>query len=73
MAKVELKHPKESFESLLRRFKKAVDKDDVLKDYRKNEFHEKGSSKRKRAAAAAIKREEKRMQQAALPTRIGRD
>lgn len=73
MAKVELKHPKESFESLFRRFRKAVDKDDVLKDFRKNEYHEKGSSKRKRAAAAACKREEKRRLQAALPVKITRD
>lgn len=73
MAKVELKHPKESFESLFRRFKKAVDKDDVLKDCRKNEYHEKGSSKRKRAKAAALKREEKRRIQAALPARSVHD
>jgi len=33
MAKVELKHPNESFDSLLRRFKKAVDKDDIIKKY----------------------------------------
>ena len=73
MAKVELKHPKESFESLFRRFRKAVDKDDILKDYRKNEYHEKGSSKRKRAKAAAMKREEKRSIQAALPVRTTRN
>ncbi len=73
MAKVELKHPKESFESLLRRFKKAVDKDDVLKDFRKKEFHEKKSSKRKRGKAAAMKREEKRRIQAALPTKNSPD
>jgi len=73
MAKVTLKHPKESFESLFRRFKKAVDKDDVLKDSRKKEFYEKRSSKRKRAAASAVKREEKRRIQAALPTRPTQD
>ena len=67
MAKVKLKHPKESFESLLRRFKKAVDKDDVIKDYRKHEFYEKPSSRRKRAKAAAIKRTEKQRSTGMLP------
>jgi len=69
MAKVKLKHPKESFESLLRRFKKAVDKDDIIKDFRKNEFFEKPSEKRKRAKAAAIKRAQKQRTSEALPNR----
>ncbi len=59
MAKVKLKHPNEHFDSLLRRFKKSVDKEDTLKDYREKEFFEKPSSKRKRAKAAAKKRTEK--------------
>jgi len=59
MVNVKLKHPNESFDSLLRRFKKAVDKDDTIKEFRKHEFYEKPSSKRKRARAAAIKRNEK--------------
>jgi small subunit ribosomal protein S21 len=63
MAKVELKHPKERFESLLRRFKKAVDKDDIIKDFRKHEYYEKPSEKRKRAKAAAIKRAEKQQRE----------
>lgn len=62
MAKAKLKHPKESFDSLLRRFKKSVDKEDILKDYRKKEFFEKPCSKRKRAKAAARKRTEKQHQ-----------
>lgn len=59
MASAKLKHPNESFESLLRRFKKSVDKEDIIKDFRKNEFFEKPSSKRKRSKAAAVKRSEK--------------
>ena len=66
MAKVKLKHPNESFDSLLRRFKKAVDKDDIIKDFRKHEFYEKPSVKRKRAKAAAIKRAEKRREESDL-------
>ena len=62
MSKIKQKHSNESFESLLRRFKKSVDKEDILKDYRKNEFFEKPSSKRKRAKAAAKKRTEKQRQ-----------
>lgn len=62
MPKVKLKHPNEYFDSLLRRFKKAVDKEDTLKDFRKKEFYEKPSSKRKRAKAAAKKRTEKQHQ-----------
>ena len=69
MAKAKLKHPNESFESLLRRFKKAVDKDDIIKDVRKNEFFEKPSEKRKRAKAAAIKRAQKQRASEALPSR----
>jgi len=60
MAKVSLKHPKESFESLLRRFKKAVDAAETLKDARKHEFYEKPTNIRKRKKAAAKKRWEKR-------------
>jgi len=59
MAKVELKHPNEYFDSLLRRFKKAVDRDDIIKECRKHEFFEKPCERRKRAKAAAIKRTEK--------------
>lgn len=69
MAKVELKHPKESFDSLLRRFKKSVDKENILRDYREKEFFEKPSSKRKHAKAAARKRTEKQRLQTTLLTK----
>jgi len=68
MAKVKLKHPNESFESLLRRFKKAVDKDDIIKTIREKEFYEKPTSRRKRAKAAARKRTEKKSSTASLNT-----
>ncbi len=67
MVKVKQKHPNESFEQLLRRFKKAVDNADVVKDSRKNEYFEKHTSRRKRAKAAAVKREEKRKLKDSLP------
>lgn len=59
MATVKLKHPNEYFDSLYRRFKKAVDNDDIVKSYRKHEYFEKPCERRKRAKAAAKKRSQK--------------
>lgn len=56
---VELKHKNEHFEGLMRRFKRAVEKAETLKDLRKYEFYERPGDKRKRAAAAAKKRQER--------------
>lgn len=56
MPSVTLKHKNESFDSLLRRFKKAVEKADTMKEVRKREYYEKPSLARKRAHAAAVKR-----------------
>jgi len=47
----------ESFESLWKRFKRAVEHENVLADLRKHEYYEKPSVKRKRKSAAARKRE----------------
>lgn len=63
MPKVSLKHPKESFESLFRRFRKAVDMAETLKDARKKEYYEKPSERRKRAKAAARTRWKKKKQE----------
>jgi len=60
MPKVSLKHPKESFESLFRRFRKAVDMSEVLKTLREREFYEKPSIARKRAKSLAKKRWDKK-------------
>jgi len=62
MPKVSQKHYNESFEALLRRFKKAVDRADVIKDIRKKEYFEKPTAERKRKAAAAKKRYQKQLQ-----------
>lgn len=69
MPRASLKHPKESFESLMRRFKRAVEKADVMKEVRSREAHEKPSETRKRAKAAAIKRWEKKKAESELPSR----
>lgn len=62
-ASVRLRRDTESFQSLWRRFEKAVDAADVVRDYRKHESYEKQSEIKKRARQAAISREKKRMQE----------
>ena len=59
MSKVTPKHKNESFEQLMRRFKRVVEKADIIKEIRKRECFEKPSVHRKRAKAAAIKRNAK--------------
>jgi small subunit ribosomal protein S21 len=46
----------ERFESVMRRFRKAVERAGVMADLRKHEFYEKPSVQRKRKQAAARKR-----------------
>ncbi len=46
----------ESFESLLRRFKKTSEKSGILAEYKKREHYEKPSTKKKRKALAAKKK-----------------
>lgn len=60
---VELKHKHESFDSLLRRWKRAVERSDILKTLRKYEAFERPGDKRKRAKAAAVKRQERLTQE----------
>jgi len=57
--------PNESFESLMKRFKKAVERAGILADYKKSEYFEKPSVKRKRKMAAARKRALKRQKKMA--------
>ena len=61
MPKVKPKHPNESFEALLRRFKRTVDAADTIKDVRKKEYYEKPTAERKRKKAAAKKRHQKEL------------
>jgi small subunit ribosomal protein S21 len=51
--------PGESIDSMLRRFKKAVDKSGVLADLKKHEYYDKPGVKRKKKQAAAKKRSQK--------------
>jgi len=56
----------ESFEKLMRRFKRAVDKDDIINELRRREFYEKPTQKRKRQRAAAVKRWERKQSEMAV-------
>jgi small subunit ribosomal protein S21 len=47
---------KESFERMLSRFKKTVDRQGILQDLKTKDFYEKPSAKRKRTKDAAIRR-----------------
>ena len=57
---VKRKHRTESFDSLLRRFKKTVEKKDIINEVRKREHYIKSSTKRKLAKELAQKKEQKR-------------
>ena len=63
MTTVRKKHNGESFESLLRRFKKNCEKSNVLLEVKKREFYEKPSSISKRSRDIAKKKEQKRQEE----------
>lgn len=46
----------ESFEKVLKRFKKVIEKEGILTELKRREFYEKPSQKRKRKERAARKR-----------------
>ena len=60
--KVEKKHRNESFESMMRRFKKTCEKSNIILEVKKREFYEKPSSVRKRTRDVAKKKEQKRQE-----------
>lgn len=67
MPSVSPKYPNESFESMLRRFKKAVEKSEILKTLREYEAYEKPSETKKRNRAAAVKRWKRQQYEMSLP------
>jgi len=58
--KVEKKHRNESFESMMRRFKKGCEKSDVLTEVKRREHFEKPSMTRRKNREMAIKKELRR-------------
>lgn len=61
MPSVTRKFPHETIESMLRRFKKAVDKSKILQDFREHEFYEPPSLIRKKEKNIAIRRRQKQL------------
>lgn len=59
MPKAVRRNPHEKNEAIIRRWKRAVEKDGTLQTYREKEFYEKPSLKRKKAKAAAVKRHQR--------------
>ena len=64
--KVSKKHKDESFESLMRRFKKGCEKGNILLDVKKREHYERPSIGRKKRKALAISKEKKRQEEQRL-------
>ena len=62
MTTVSKKHRKESFESMMRRFKKSCERSDIINEVKRRECHEKPSSLNKRAREIAKKKEQKRQE-----------
>ena len=60
--KVTKKHPQESFESLMRRFKKGCEKSNTLLEVKKREQFEKPSMTRRINRKMAAKKEQKRQE-----------
>ena len=65
MAKVVQKYPKEPLESMIRRFKKKLEKDNTLKDLRKHDYYlspsQKKALKRKMAMQRRMREEQMRL------------
>lgn len=63
MTMVKKKHKSESFEAMLRRFKRKCEKVNTSYEVKRREFYEKPSAKRKLAKEMAVKKEQKRQQE----------
>ena len=61
MAGIEVREG-ESFESFMRRFRRACEKAGVLRDYKRHEYYEKPSEKRKRKLIEARRKAWRRRQ-----------
>ena len=64
--KITKKHNGESFESLVKRFRKSVEKSDILNEVKGREHYVKDSTTRKLAGEIAKKREKKRQDEMSL-------
>ena len=64
--KVSRKHKGESFEGMMRRFKKGCEKGNILLDVKKREHYEKPSLGRRKRRELAISKEKKRQEEQRL-------
>ena len=64
--KINKKHNGESFESLVKRFRKSVEKSDILNEVKDREHFTKPSTNRKLSKEIAKKREKKRRDEQSL-------
>ena len=64
--KITKKHKGESFESLMKRFRKSVEKSDILNIVKAREHYIKPSTNKKLAGEMAKKREKKRQDEQSL-------
>ena len=64
--KISKKHKGESFESLMRRFKKGCEKSNILLETKKREQFEKPSLRRRKRRELAISKEKKRHEEQKL-------
>ena len=64
--KINKKHKGESFESLMKRFRKSVEKSDILNEVKDREHFTKPSTTRKLSKEIAKKREKKRRDEQSL-------
>ena len=60
---IKKKHRNESFESLMKRFKKNVEKKDIINEVRRREHFVKPSIKKKLAKELEVKKEHKRQEE----------
>ena len=64
--RINKKHKGESFESLMKRFRKSVEKSDILNEVKDREHFTKPSTNRKLSKEIAKKREKKRREEQSL-------
>jgi len=60
--RIHRKHKHESFESMMRRFKKGCEKSDIINEVKKREHFEKPSMTRRKGREMAVKKESRRQE-----------
>ena len=60
--RIHRKHKHESFESMMRRFKKGCEKSDIINEVKKREHFEKPSMTRRKGREMAVKKETRRQE-----------